>query len=426
MLKEFENASDSLVKLGDYIDRISNDKRPLSEIRGWNCPPVTFEDFSVMLFGLAEKIGNYEDGNVESHIIEDISQIPDRIAGFMKLSGPQMANANTSGTIAPLLSLIVWIQSLVNSLYSWENVQDGKHLPRQLNRKLRSIENDLNSLIPKKDELKDQIELIKSATETAENLPTDLQLLNESRKKIDKISTDCAEIFGKIDKYYNEIQAYNDSIKNRKTEADSLVVQCEEAYKITTSRGLAGAFDLRAKSLNNSMWIWALVLAATLLAGVFIGANRFESIKDAINAGKEVKYIWVQIFLSIISFGAPIWLAWISTKQIGQRFKLSEDYAYKASVAKAYEGYRREAAKIDPKLESRLFNSALNRLDEAPIRFVENEHHGSPWHELINSPSFKDAIEKSPSLKQRISKIVGNKTEVVKGENNDVLTQGEV
>ena len=67
----------------------------------------------------------------------------------------------------------------------------------------------------------------------------------------------------------------------------------------------------------------------------------------------------------------------------GERFRLSEDYAFKASVSKAYEGYRREAANLDEAFAARLFSSALTRLDEAPLRLVETENHGSPWHELI-------------------------------------------
>ncbi len=53
-------------------------------------------------------------------------------------------------------------------------------------------------------------------------------------------------------------------------------------------------------------------------------------------------------------------------------------------MAKAYEGYRKEAARIDPQFEARLFGSALTRLDEAPLRLVEIGSHGSPgqWRSL--------------------------------------------
>src|SRR5690606_11815180 len=106
--------------------------------------------------------------------------------------------------------------------------------------------------------------------------------------------------------------------------------------------------------------------------------------------------------------GAPLWFAWIATKQINQRFRLSEDYAYKASVAKAYEGYRREAAKIDTIFEARLFSSALERLEEAPLRLVEEEMHGSPWHELFTSKPFRDALETIPEFRDSIINLMKN------------------
>jgi hypothetical protein len=100
----------------------------------------------------------------------------------------------------------------------------------------------------------------------------------------------------------------------------------------------------------------------------------------------------------LLSVGGPVWFAWLATKQIGQRFRLAEDYAYKASISKAYEGYRREAAQLDEDFQRRLFASALTRLDEQPLRFVEHATHGSPWHELLASEVVKDAIRIAPQL----------------------------
>jgi hypothetical protein len=112
--------------------------------------------------------------------------------------------------------------------------------------------------------------------------------------------------------------------------------------------------------------------------------------------------------LALLSLSAPLWFAWISTKQIGQRFKLAEDYSFKASVAKAYEGYRKESARIDPAFEARLFSSALTRLEEAPLRLMEKDSHGSPWHELITSPQFEKAMNKIPELKDKFIQVSGN------------------
>ena len=116
--------------------------------------------------------------------------------------------------------------------------------------------------------------------------------------------------------------------------------------------------------------------------------------------------IAVQAVLSLLSVGAPLWFAWLATKQVGQRFRLAEDYAFKASVAKAYEGYRKEAARIDPAFEHRLFDSALTRLDEAPLRLVETGTHGSPWHELANSEAVRRTFDAAPEFRDKITDLL--------------------
>ena len=113
----------------------------------------------------------------------------------------------------------------------------------------------------------------------------------------------------------------------------------------------------------------------------------------------------MQSLLSVASIGAPIWFAWLATKQIGQRFRLAEDYSFKAAVARAYEGYRKEAARIDPAFEARLFDSALTRLEEAPLRLVEASAHGSPWNELVNSAAFAKAMETVPELRDKLTEV---------------------
>jgi hypothetical protein len=114
-------------------------------------------------------------------------------------------------------------------------------------------------------------------------------------------------------------------------------------------------------------------------SGEFFGAQRLQILVELFREPNQpASIIYPNVVLSLLSVGAPIWFAWLSTKQIGQRFRLSEDYAFKASISRAYEGFRREAARIDKDLEARLLASALNRLDELPLRLVETESHGSP------------------------------------------------
>ena len=155
------------------------------------------------------------------------------------------------------------------------------------------------------------------------------------------------------------------------------------------------------------MWAWVVGLVAALGIGSYIGAHRLEVLSVALQApNPNWGGIAIHAILSLLSVGAPLWFAWLATKQIGQRFRLAEDYAFKASVAKAYEGYRKEAARIDPAFEHRLFDSALTRLDEAPLRLVESSTHGSPWHELANSEAARRAFSAMPELQEKVTDLL--------------------
>lgn len=414
----------SLDDLATNILKSYTEDSTMTELWGWSCPPLNRHDLADLSSKLSKKLRELNIENLDEETREAINEIPDRVKIFKTQTLPYLFNGNGVHAAAVYTALLEWINGTLEPLFSWEVLQDNKALPTQLARRLRSIQSELTEIVPEKAELQRQIQLIQSATEAAESLPTDLESLKEARIKVGKFSTDAAELYGKIDTYFKDSDKISRLIIEKRDEADRLVSQCEEAYKITTTKGLAAAFDQRANRLINSMWIWVVGLLLALTAGIYIGSIRFADLNTALKESKSIGHIWTQIFLSVLSFGAPIWFAWLATKQIGQRFKLSEDYAYKASVAKAYEGYRKEAAKIDKNLEARLFASALTRLEEAPLRLMEKEHHGSPWHELMTSPQFQKAIETLPDLKDKFFEILTKssdkpKTKKIKEEKSE-------
>lgn len=413
----------ALDNLASAIISGHSDDRTMAEIWGWNCPPLTRFDLAELATNISEKIKAAKILEIENALNEIIEDIPARIDIFKAQNLPYLFNGHAKDAAPTYFSLIEWINSVLEPLFNWEVMQESKALPKDLARRLRAVQSELTSLIPDKNILKLQIDLIQKATEAAETLPTDLESLKEARNKVDKFSTDAAESFGKVDNYQKQIESINSLIIKKKEEADKLVSQCEEAYRITTTKGLAAAFDQRANKLSYSMWGWVIGLMIALGFGISIGSERFKILNSAINTQQDIQHIWIQIFLSLLSFGAPIWFAWIATKQIGQRFKLSEDYAFKASVAKAYEGYRKEASRIDPDMEKRLFSSALDRLEEAPLRVMEKEHYGSPWHELISSDQFKKALETFPELKEKIINIGNKSQEKTKASKNKELEE---
>lgn len=382
----------------------------LAEHFGWNHPALTKHDLAALPNSISHTLRELNPDQMDPGLEKIISGIPAKLTILENNNLPHFFSGNGTQAIPQFLIFMDWIQMTLSPLTGWIIMTDTKSMPAQIGKRVRAIQSQLDALIPDKESIEKQISLINDATTAAESLPEDLDSLAKARKKIDTHQTESARLFGQIDKIQKDSELHLKSISERKIEADKLVAQCEEAYKITTSKGLAGAFDERSNKLNISMWLWVGGLLIALGIGAFIGSQRVDMLSGALkDKDPNMLIVWTNLVLSVFSIGAPIWFAWIATKQIAQRFKLAEDYAFKASIAKAYEGYRKEAARIDPQFEARLFSSALTRLEEPPLRVMEHQNFGTPWQELFQSTEFKDAISQVPSLKDKILTIAKKK-----------------
>ena len=355
---------------------------------------------------LAKQLRDANPEEVDKELAVIVQDIPRRLQLLQTNVLPHLLNANAAAAIPAYQTTLGVLKNQLEALVNWQIVSDPKAMPSKIAKRIRSIIAALDEIAPNQEALSQQIKLIQDAYEAAESLPTDLQALKAAQTKINKISDDSIEILGKIKPREQEATDVLVNITTKELEAAQLVAQCEEAYRITTTKGLAASFDTRAGELKNSTRIWVVLLLFALAVGCYIGSHSADSItKLLLTENPNWGAILMNIVVAVLSVGAPIWFSWVATKQIGQRFRLSEDYAFKASVAKAYEGYKKEAARIDPILEARLFSSALTRLDEAPLRLVESESHGSPWHELFASKQFQDAMQNVPGLKDKFIEV---------------------
>lgn len=419
MNQTLQNICDSLESTSSSIVNSSSDNRTLTEIISWQCPALTRHDLSNMLTDLSSQIKELNIDKIDTDFEKRIMVIPARLSLLTSHTTPHIFNGNGKFAIPAFITTLDWIRLELSPLFSWEVLLDKNVLPKKLSTKLRTIHSELETLIPEKSELTKSIELIKNATETIENLPSDIEELKEAKKVIAKYETDSTILFEKINSLFSDSQILSKELSDNKKTSERIVENCEEAYRITTTKGLAGAFDQRAKELNNSMWTWVFGLLCALILGGCIGSLRFDTFSKTIQLpNQNMVIIFMEFIISILSIGAPIWFAWIATKQIGQRFKLSEDYSFKSSVAKAYEGYKKEASRLDEKLENRLFSSALTRLEEAPLRLLDRETHGSPWHEILDSDNFKNAMNNIPEFRDKVFELAKEGISKVSSKNN--------
>lgn len=190
----------------------------------------------------------------------------------------------------------------------------------------------------------------------------------------------------------------SDSALKASETANSKAELAAKALQLSTTTALAGAFNLKAKNAQNSQNIWAIVLVLALAAAVYIGALRFSSIvelsHELAKQGELFTALIIPVLLSILSIGAPVWLAWMASKMVSKYFYLSEDYAYKAATAAAYMGFKEQAEGLDPILGERLFAAAITQLDANPLRLFDSTNHaGSPLNDLMQQPFMQSVLE---------------------------------
>ena len=361
---------------------------------------------------------------VDDHDEDDLGEAETRIADYAPrldhLVSQTIPNiwGNSAQALPPFRLTMDGLRKALAGLSDDDKIAESRRKLRELRQKLRSMEADLNALEPRTTSLADMVERIEDAYGAADRLPTDLQSLSEARKAVAVLLgevTQNRDGTSAIREHCEELEAeLNDCAK----EARVVLEQSQTAYSAATSVGLAAAFAERSNELARSMWFWITGLVVALAAGSFLGSNQLRAL-SAIFSSPEASgsVIVLNVLLSILSVGAPVWFAWLSTKQIGQRFRLAEDYGFKASISRAYEGFRREAARFDKDMEGKLLRSALARLDELPLRLVEEKSHGSPWHELASSDVVKRAMNEVPGFTAQIKELAGKAVGAIKAPN---------
>lgn len=398
------------------IQSVVSSNEPINIAHGnWGIPGITRDELIQISASLSKFIEARGEDSLESSetLLNDYVR---RLTFLRTNTIPQFWSANANVAVSAYLITLNGLKNALDAGFGNDDIQtieeqkiEAIKTLRRVSKPLRAIEIRLSNIDTRSANLDEKVERIEHAHEAAEQLPTDLETLKESRAAIASLLTDSVADRTSAQTILSEIQHIRGKLDASEKEAAAIIERCDASYRATTSEGLASAFAERSGKLNNSMWIWVVGLIASLVSGAIIGSNQLNNLAEAIKApstsplGNGV--IWIDLLLALLSVGAPVWFAWISTKQIGQRFRLAEDYGYKASISKAYEGYRREAALLDPAFQARLFSSALSRLDEIPLRLVETDTHGSPWHELASSNIVRQAIDTVPNFMGKVTEL---------------------
>jgi phage shock protein A len=397
------------------IQRVVPNDEPLNVAHAsWNLPGLTRAEFIEEAQTLIDLI--------DSRGAEDIQEATDvrlkdygrRLEFLLANSVGQLWGGNGGQAASAYMLTLTGLQKALVPALTRDGHAEAVTTLRSLTTKLRGMEAKLNGLEPRTASLATMVERIEHAYNAADQLPTDLESLSEARKKIEDLFRNATKNHGQLADIKENADEFDKQLKQSVEDAKRVLEQCETAYSAATSVGLAAAFTERSSALSQSMWFWVAGLVVALVAGSHFGSVQLQTLSELFKQPNvTTSVVILNLILSMLSVGAPIWFGWLATKQIGQRFRLAEDYAFKASISRAYEGFRREAARVDKNMEARLLASALTRLDELPLRLIETDTHGSPWHELASSDLVKDAMRAVPGFAGQVQALASKAIDAV-------------
>ncbi|MDT8446648.1 MAG: hypothetical protein RRB13_07085 [bacterium] len=138
--------------------------------------------------------------------------------------------------------------------------------------------------------------------------------------------------------------------------------------------GMSASFDKMHKELNGAGVNWLVFFLFNIIGMIGLAFYLKLDLSDD-----------PLMSLKRLPFFAPLfWFAWVCIRNYGFISRIRQDYAFKLSTAQAYEGYRKEALKLDPELAKELMKVSIEVFSNNPLRFYEgHKNHASPIHELF-------------------------------------------
>lgn len=405
MHETLETIQARLEKLIAQVQSAIPNDEPFGNAHGnWSFPGLTREELIEEAQSIADLIEDQGGDDLGEHEVR-LQDYVRRLQHLQDQTVPQLWG-NAAQAVPAYMLTLQGLRKALEPVLTRDARAEADSKLRKLTQQLRGMELRIKALDPRTTALNTMVERIEQAYNAADQLPADLESLSEARQKIAELVADATRHQGDVLRIREDAGELDKQLNKIADEAKSVLDHCQTAYSAATSVGLAAAFSERSNTLSKSMWFWVGGLVAALAAGSYFGSAQLHSLAELFKVPNvSTSVVALNLLLSVLSVGAPVWFAWLSTKQIGQRFRLAEDYAFKASISRAYEGFRREAARFDKDMEAKLLTSALTRLDELPLRLVETDSHGSPWHELASSSLVKQAMQAVPGFAEQVKDL---------------------
>lgn len=235
MDQAFEPLVKSLDAAGAAIIAISPGHLPtLLATHGWNQPALTLAEVAGFAIRFAAEIRDFGLDEISDNDRALLTDYAARIDSLRASSIPQFWGSNGSLSIPAYVETIAGMRAGILHLVPKNKAIDPRTASR-LARRLDRMSSDLDEIVIDRDSLTERMRQINDAYETAESLPEDLASLKKARDEIATLSSTAQVDSVSIAKIESDANQKISSIAEFADQAEKLVAQCEEAYRVTTS-----------------------------------------------------------------------------------------------------------------------------------------------------------------------------------------------
>lgn len=223
-------------------------------------------------------------------------------------------------------------------------------------------------------------------------------LMEEFQKTQDKIKTAERELYGYEEKNKNgedeHIEGLTEKIKKffdiQQTKYSEIYNKIEnELLAGATTVGLSMAYERKADSYNkpNRFWLIGFFVSVGIIIIILffslsdINKHFFQN-SDITSLGDKMvlEYYIIKSIIKIGIISSLVWAASFMGKRYNQNKRLLEEYSFKATFAKSFEGYRKRAEELDKlnedkKLSEKLMNNLIQMNAYNPVNTMESKTH---------------------------------------------------
>lgn len=200
--------------------------------------------------------------------------------------------------------------------------------------------------------------------------------ISQVQSQYDENVQEYTELIEFINKEYNQfkekISNENDNLSKLRK---ALFAEQEKINKIlgdANRASMAQSFLDRKKELdapikNSASWRnWGLVGMAGMLFVVLI----YEW---------YIGFDYIRFLTRLPMITPWVWLVWVNSQRNAHLVRVQEEYAHKASVALAFEGYQRKVEELDdPNIKKLLLELSVHNLGENPVNLFDKNVKSSP------------------------------------------------